>query len=307
MNGTFLKRVVRGGATSFVRSGSVSFATVLIMTVTLIIVGSLIFLSAVLNMTLVSIEDKVDVNVYFAVDAPTSDIFSVKDGLEALPEVASVVYTSREEALDQFKQRHINDDLTLQALAELGDNPLEASLSIKAHDPSQYERIVSYLATSQSTGGAGAGIDRINYEQNKNVIDRLTNAIATTERVGLGIVLLFALSSIIIALTTIRLAIYTAREEIAVMRLVGASNMYIRGPFIVAGIIAGGLAALLALFFFYPITWYAGSSLSSWLGGFNLFSYYLQHFIPISLILIGTGVFLGALASWIGVRRYLTI
>lgn len=307
MNGTFLKRVVRGGATSFVRSGSVSFATVLIMTVTLIIVGSLIFLSAVLNMTLVSIEDKVDVNVYFAVDAPTSDIFSVKDGLEALPEVASVVYTSREEALDQFKQRHINDDLTLQALAELGDNPLEASLSIKAHDPSQYERIVSYLATSQSTGGAGAGIDRINYEQNKNVIDRLTNAIATTERVGLGIVLLFALASIIIALTTIRLAIYTAREEIAVMRLVGASNMYIRGPFIVAGIIAGGLAALLALFFFYPITWYAGSSLSSWLGGFNLFSYYLQHFIPISLILIGTGVFLGALASWIGVRRYLTI
>lgn len=307
MNGTFLKRVVRGGATSFVRSGSVSFATVLIMTVTLIIVGSLIFLSAVLNMTLVSIEDKVDVNVYFAVDAPTSDIFSVKDGLEALPEVASVVYTSREEALDQFKQRHINDDLTLQALAELGDNPLEASLSIKAHDPSQYERIVSYLATSQSTGGAGAGIDRINYEQNKNVIDRLTNAIATTERVGLGIVLLFALASIIIALTTIRLAIYTAREEIAVMRLVGASNMYIRGPFIVAGIIAGGLAALLALFFFYPITWYAGSSLSSWLGGFNLFSYYLQHFIPISLILIGIGVFLGALASWIGVRRYLTI
>lgn len=307
MIGIFLRRVSKAGATSFVRSGSVSFATVLVMTVTLIILGSLIFLSAILDTTLTSIKNKVDVNVYFAVDAPTSDIFSIKEGLESLPEVVSVTYTSREEALEQFMVRHASDELTLQALEELGENPLEASLAIKATDPSKYEKIVSYLTTSQQTGGAGASIDRINYEQNREVIERLTSAIKATERVGLGIVALFALASVIIALATIRLAIYTAREEIAVMRLVGASNMYIRGPFIVAGIISGGLASLIALFFFYPVTWYAGSTLSSWLGGFNLFSYYLGHFIFIAPILIGTGVFLGALASWIGVRRYLNI
>ena len=166
---------------------------------------------------------------------------------------------------------------------------------------------MSYLTTSQQTGGVGGSIDRVNYLQNKNVIDRLTNAIAATEKAGLAIVLLFALASVTIALATIRLAIYTAREEIAVMRLVGASNMYIRGPFIVAGIIAGGLAAFIALIIFYPITWYAGNALSSWLGGFNLFSYYLHNFPLIFIVLAGTGIFLGALASWIGVRRYLTI
>lgn len=307
MNGTFLKRIIKGGATSFVRSGSVSFATVLIMTVTLVIVGSLIFISAILSSTLLNIQNKVDVNVYFTTDAPTSDIFAVKQGLESLPQVASVTYTSREQALEDFKERHAQDQLTLQALQELGDNPLEGSLSIKAHDPSQYEGIVSYLTTSQQTGGAGSTIDRINYLQNKNVIDRLTLAIQATERAGIAIVLLFALASLIIALATIRLAIYTAREEIAVMRLVGASNMYIRGPFIVAGIIAGGLAAFIALILFYPLTWYAGNALSAWLGGFNLFTYYFHNFPLIFLILVGTGVFLGALASWIGVRRYLTI
>lgn len=307
MNGTFLKRIIKGGATNFIRSGSVSFATVLIMTVTLVIVGALIFLSAILGSTLKNIQDKVDVNVYFFTDASSSDIFAVKQGLESLSQVESVTYTTREQALTDFKERHAQDQLTLQALEELGDNPLEASLSIKAHDPSQYEGIVQYLTTSQATGGTGASIDRINYLQNKNVIDRLTGAISATERAGVAIVLLFALASLIIALATIRLAIYTAREEIAVMRLVGASNMYIRGPFIVAGIMAGALAAFIALIVFYPVTWYAGNALSTWLGGFSLFTYYLHNFAMIFFILVGSGVFLGALASWIGVRRYLTI
>ena len=304
---TFIKRILKGGFTNFVRSGSVSFATVLIMTVTLFIVGLLIFLSAILTNTLASIQDKVDVNVYFITSAPSSDIFAIKESLEKLPEVASVLYTSREDALTDFKARHQNDQLTLQALNELGDNPLEASLSIKAHNPSQYAGIVDYLNESQKNGGVGGSIDRINYLQNKNVIDRLTAAITATRQGGLAIVLLFSLASTIIALATIRLAIYTAREEIAVMRLVGASNMYIRGPFIVAGILAGATAAFIALILFYPITWYAGGSLESWLGGFNLFSYYLAHFPYIFLVLVGTGVFLGALASWIGVRRYLNI
>lgn len=307
MTTTFLKRIVKGGATNFIRSGSVSFATVLIMTVTLFIVGSLIFLSAILGNTLKSIQDKVDVNVYFFTTAASSDIFAVKTGLEALPQVASVTYTTREQALADFKDRHANDQLTLQALEELGDNPLEASLSVKAKDPSQYAGIVDYLTSSQQDGGAGASIDRINYLQNKNVIDRLTAAITATRQAGLFIVLLFALASVIITLATIRLAIYTAREEIAVMRLVGASNMYIRGPFIVAGILSGALAAFIALILFYPLTWYGGNALSSWLGGFNLFSYYLGNFPMIFIILVGVGVFLGALASWIGVRRYLTI
>lgn len=303
-----IKRVVTGGAKNFARSGAVSFATVLIMTVTLTIVGSLIFLSAILTNTLAGLQDKVDVNVYFVTDAEERDILAIQDRLEALPEVASVEYTSREQRLQDFRARNENDQLTIQALDELGTNPLGASLAIKATDPSQYEGIVEFLSEDPSISPAGGPIiDSINYFQNKAVIDRLTNAITMTEKAGLVIVALFALASTIIALATIRLAIYTSRDEIAVMRLVGASNAYIRGPFIVAGVIAGLVAALIALALFYPVTWYAGETLTTWLGGFNLFTYYLHNFGMVFGILAGTGILVGALASWLAVRRYLKV
>lgn len=305
---TSLKRVVTSGAKNFARSGAVSFATVLIMTVTLAIIGSLVFLSALLSYTLGLVKDKVDVNVYFTVDAPESSILAIQDELTKLPEVASVTYTSRDQALEEFKQRHADDELTLQALEELGENPLGASLAVKAHDPSQYEAIVNYVADDDTTIVNGTDIvDRINYYQNRKVIDNLTNAIKAMERAGFFLVLIFAGASVIIALATIRLAIYSARDEIAVMRLVGASNMYIRGPFIIAGILSGVTAAIIALLLFYPLTWYAGSALATWLGGFNLFTYYLSHFALIFGILVGSGILIGALASWLAVRRYLKV
>ena len=303
-----LKRVFTGGAKNFARSGAVSFATVLIMTVTLTIVGSLIFLSAILTNTLASIQDKVDVNVYFVTNADERDIVAIQRKLEALPEVASVSYTSRDERLEEFRTRHENDELTLQALEELGDNPLGAALAIKANDPSQYAAIVEFLSEDPTVSPeSGPIIDSINYFQNKAVIDRLTAAIDATEKAGLAIVVLFAIASTIIALATIRLAIYTARDEIAVMRLVGASNAYIRGPFIVAGVISGLVAAVIALIIFYPATWYVGETLTTWLGGFNLFEYYVSNFAMVFGILIGTGILVGALASWLAVRRYLKV
>lgn len=305
---TSFKRILVGGARNFSRSGLVSFATVLIMTVTLIIIGSLIFLSAILSNTLAAIEDKVDVNVYFTTDASESDILAAKNQLERLDQVALVTYTSREEAITQFRTRHEDDELTLEALDQLGDNPLGASLAVKATDPTQYETIVNFLSNDANVSSSGANIiDHVNYYQNKTVIDRLTNAIDATQMAGLIIVILFSVASVIIALATVRLAIYTAREEIGVMRLVGASNMYIRGPFIVAGIISGAVSGLIALALFYPAVWYGGPRLASWLGGFNLFTYYIQNFPLIFGILVGSGMVLGGIASFLGVRKYLSI
>ncbi len=305
---TTFKRMFSSGATNFRRSGLVSFATVLIMTATLIIVATLIFLSAILGNTLTAIKDKVDVNVYFTTDAQESDILAVQSNLQKRPDVASVTYTSRDQALTEFKEKHADDQLTLQALDQLGENPLSASLAIKATDPSKYEGIVNYLSNDSNVSPDGTSIiERINYYQNKTVIQRLTDAIKETKEAGLAIVLVFAIASIIITFATIRLAIYSARDEIAVMRLVGASNMFIRGPFIVAGMIAGLISAIITLILFLPVTWYAGHSLTGWLGGFNLFSYYASHFIVIFLVLVGSGLFLGALASLVAVRRYLKI
>lgn len=308
MDWMIIKRVLVSGGKNFGRGGAVSAATVLIMTVTLAIIGSLIFVSALLSYTLGTIKEKVDVSVYFVTTASEGEILAVKDQLEKLPQVAVVTYTSADETLTAFRERHANDQLTLQALDELGGNPLDASLEVRAKDPSEYESIVNFLEASPALSVGGVSIvDRINYQQNKEVIDRLSLAINATQEIGFAIVILFAIASILIAFATIRLAIYTARDEIGVMRLVGASNAYIRGPFIVAGIITGLVAAVIVLAVLWPASWYAGTKTVSWFGGFSVFSYYADHFIMVCFILVGSGIALGAAASVLAIRRYLKV
>jgi len=303
-----IKRMLVAGGKNFARGGAVSAATVLIMTVTLAIIASLIFLSALLTFTLHTITNKVDVSVYFVTTASEASILAVKDQITKLPQVASVTYTSADEALAAFRDRHATDQLTLQALNELGGNPLDASLEVRAKDPSEYESIVSFLEASPALSSGGTSIvDRINYAQNKEIIDRLALAIQATREVGFAIVILFAIASILIAFATIRLAIYTAKEEIAVMRLVGASNAYIQGPFIVTGVITGIIAAALVLLILWPGTWYAGTKTVGWFGGFDLASYYGSHFALVFGILMLSGVVLGALASVLAIHRYLKV
>lgn len=308
MDWMIIKRVLTSGWKSFIRGGAVSAATVLIMTVTLAIIGSLIFLSALLSYTLASVTEKVDVSVYFVTSASEAEIFAVKGQLEKLPQVASVSYTSADDALSAFRTRHASDQLTLQALNELGGNPLDASLEVLAKDPSQYESIVSFLEASPALSSGGTSIvDRINYAQNKEVIDRLSLAIKATREIGFAVVILFAIASILIAFATIRLAIYTAKDEIGVMRLVGASNAYIQGPFIITGIITGISAAALVLLLLWPATWYAGTKTEGWFGGFNLAAYYSDHFVSVFFIVLLSGIALGAIASVFAIRKYLKV
>lgn len=308
MDWMILKRVMVGGGKNFIRGGAVSAATVLVMTVTLSIIGSLIFLSALLTFTLDMVREKVDVSVYFVRTASEQSIFAVKEQLEQLPEVASVTYTSADEALVAFRERHANDQLTLQALEELGGNPLDASLKVRAKDPSQYESIVKFLGSSPTLSSSGTSIvDRINYAQNKEVIDRLAIAITATQQIGFAVVIVFVLASILIAFATIRLAIYTSKDEIAVMKLVGASNAYVQAPFIVEGVITGSVSAAIVLLLLWPTTWYVGGKTASWFGGFNLGQYYANNFILVFGILMASGILLGGVASVFAIRKYLRV
>src|SRR3989344_1558967 len=145
-----VKRVVRSGFTSFWRNSFVSLASIFVMTMTLMIVGSLMFLNALVGSFIDYVKDKVDVNVYFTTNIEEQPILDLKTSLETLPEVSFVTYTSRDDALANFRARHENDQLTLQALDELGENPFGAALAIKAKEPSQYEGIAAFLEDRQS-------------------------------------------------------------------------------------------------------------------------------------------------------------
>jgi cell division transport system permease protein len=302
-----LKRIIRSGFFSFWRNGFISLSSILVMMVTLFAIGSTIFSGVILNSTLEEIKDKVDINVYFIRTSSEADILTMKSSLEGLPEVAPpVTYISREEALANFRERHQNDQFTLQALEELGDNPLGASLNIKAKDPSQYEGIAQFLQ-SQNTDPTTTIIDKINYFQNKEAIDRLTHIIDSANRLGFILTLVFVIISVLITFNTIRLVIYMAREEISVMRLVGASKGYIRGPFFVAGGIYGFVSAIATLILFYPITIWLGRTTADFFVGFNVFDYYIANFGQIFLIIVVSGIVIGSVSSYLAVRKYLKV
>jgi cell division transport system permease protein len=299
---------VKAGFVNFWRNAMVSLSAVFVMTVALFVIGSTMLLSVFLQSTLAEIKDKVDVNVYFNPDATEPAILSMKRSLETIPEVAKVEYTSRDQAIANFKARHANDYLMTQALDELVDNPLGAILNIKAKDPSQYEAIAKRIADEQDAAGQGGNIiANVNYGKNKIVIDKLTSIIDGVERVSAALLFLLIGIAIVITFNTIRLAIYVSRDEIAVMRLVGASNMFVRGPFIVEGIMYGIVAAFIAVGLLYPVTLWLKGATESFYGGTDLFVYYIQNLNQILMVLLLSGAALGAVSSFLAVRRYLKV
>ncbi len=302
-----VKRIIRAGWINFRRNGLVSYAAVLVTMITLSVVTALFLFNATLKTTIAGLQNQVDISVYFTVDAQEERILLLKESLEELPEVASVLYTSADEEVLSFRERHADDYLTLQALEELGDNPFGGSLRIKALDSMQYESIVGVLeGDSQLARDNAEIIDRINFAQNKVVIDRLNSLIQNTRDIGLIVTIVLALISITIMFTTVRLTIYMVREEIGVMRLVGASGSYIRLPFAVEGMFYGLFAWILTFIIFLPITYFLGQHATDALG-INLYTYYLSHFFSIGGIVLVTGLGLGALSSFLAVRKYLNV
>lgn len=288
------------------RNGFVSLSSVFVMIVTLAVIGGLIFGSAILNTTLEELKNKVDLNVYFVNNADEADILALKKTLEALPKVEKTTYVSREEALETFKQKHENDQFTLQALEELNENPLGAAINVKTKEPSQYAGIAEFLKGKNIAGKDGVPIvDKINYFQNKTAIDKLTQIVQSTEKLGFGITIIFIIISILITFNTIRLVIYISRDEISVMRLVGAGTLYVRGPFVFAGILYGAVAGMLTLAIFYPLTFWLGRYTQNFFIGINIFEYYTSNFGQLFLVIVGSGIVIGAVSSYLAVHKYL--
>jgi cell division transport system permease protein len=304
---TGIKRIIRSGFIGFWRNAFVSVAAIFVMTVALFVVGSTIMIDKLLAVSLDNIQGKVDINVYFVVDADEIAIDELKTSLEALPDVAEVTYTSREDALAQFSERHKNDETIMQGLSELGDNPLGASLAIRAKETSQYEGIAQFLADQQALEDPqNPLIDDVNFVKNKEAIDKLTAIINAVERSTFITMIVLVAASILISFNTVRLAIYTTREEISVMRLVGAGNMFIRGPFMLQGIMYGIVAGVFALLILYPLLLWLGPATESFFQ-FNIFNYFVSDFGKIFGILIGSGMALGMVSSILAIARYLRV
>ena len=304
---TNIKRIIKTGFVNFWRNGMVSVSSVLMMTVTLSTVTFLVLGSVLLSSTLDRIKGEVDINVYTVTTASPEEVLKLKQDLEFLPEVDSIEYISREQALVNFKNRHRNDEQTLQALVELEENPLRAVLNIKAKEISQYAGIAKFLESKTAlTNGEVGIIDKVNYYQNKMMIDRLNKIIDAVNKFSIALVIILIIVSTLITFNTIHLVIFISREEIKVMRLVGANNSYIRGPFIFEGMMYGIVSAFITMFIFYPLLFWLNPFIEN-IFFIDLLAYYFSNILFFFSISFGIGIFFGMIASIFAVRKYLKI
>ena len=315
---TSLKRIVRTGFVNFWRNGFLSFAAIVVITLSLCAFGGLIFGSAFGRALLTDVKDKVDVNVYFTLTAQQPDILAVVQDISKLPEVASTTYMSSDQVLANFKTKWQDNAYIMQGLDEIGSNPFPAMLTIKAKDPGQYAGIAHFLQTKNPQDASGVPlIEKVNYEQNKLVIDRLGRIIPAAEKAGSVIALILILVAVIVVWNTIRLIIFTERDEISVMKLVGASNTYIRGPLVVSGVMYGLVSAVITLIGMAAFSYWSTALIFRFAGiqiaadfsvVVNIFSqYFMQNFGEIFLIIVGAGIILGGVSSYIAARKYLKI
>jgi cell division transport system permease protein len=298
-----LKRAIKSGWKSFRRQGGLSFATIFILILTISLVTSLFFFQKTSEYLVESLKEKVDMYVYFQEELTNDRILEIREELSKMPEVKEIVYISKEEALDRFTERHQGDEDIMESLEELGRNPLLASLNIKAWDATQYAAISSFL-TNASFNDL---IYKVDYQQKKSAIDKIFSITDSINTAGVVASIVFAIVAVLVAFNTVRLAIYNRREEIETMRLVGASNWFIRGPFLVQGMIGGILAVLTTLIIFGTGLYFLAPQLEVLIPGYNIFNYFLNNLWLVVMFQLSAGLGLGALSSWIAVMKYLKV
>ncbi|MDD5430915.1 MAG: permease-like cell division protein FtsX [Candidatus Pacebacteria bacterium] len=300
---TTLYRVIKYGIQDFWRNGWVSVAATATMVIVLFVFVNLLIFSVVADRAIGGLKEKIDISVYFKTVTPEDEVLKVKRSLESLSEVRTVEYTSREQALIDFKERHKDDPTITEAVAALEGNPLSASLNIKARDIKEYPVIASYL-NNQNLEGL---VEQVTYNQNELVLKRLTSIVGTAENIGIAIMLVLSAIAVLVTLNTITLSIHSTREEIGIMRMVGASSAFIRGPYIILGIIYGIVAAIASMVLVVPVMSFAVPYIKVLVPEMDIWVYFFQNVWRLLGYQIILGIALGSVSSIIAVRRYLKV
>lgn len=299
-------RVLRAGIVNFVRNAWLSIAAMAVMIITLTIVLFSIITNATFANTIAQITDKIDISVYLKDDVTANDRNALIEGLHALPNVKEVTYLSKNDALERYKQQNANNPALLSAINQT-DNPLPATIQVKPRDLNKIQDIKDYLARGdtqrlQSDDPSYSG-DR------KSAIDKITHATNLLRRAGIVAVLVFALISVLIIFNTIRMTIFNRRDELTIMRLLGATTWFIRGPFVVESIIYGIVSAGVSIFLIHALFVASSSALqASSLGLLDINyagTYFNTHMWQLLLIQLVLGILIGAASSTVATRRYL--
>ena len=302
---TNFNRVVKFAFNDFSRNKGISLAAIFVLAVTIMLVTGLFFFQGIAGYLISKIQDKIDITAYFKDGTQEQDILNVKaEILKMYPNIKNIEYVSKDQALASFNAVHQNDTVLSQALQEVGNNPFLPSLNITTNgDPSQYAQIADILQTSDFSNL----IDSVDFSQKKDIIEKVYSIISNINTFGLisGAVLIFV--AILVVFNTIKLAIENSKEEISTMKIVGASNWFIRGPFVIQGIIYGVIAFLICALITGASVYFLSPKLEVILSGFDVLAYSLTNWWIFVLIQLGFGTGVGITSSFIVVRKYLEV
>lgn len=275
------------------RSPYQAFAAILIMTLTFLVVSFFTFILVGASLIINYFESKPTLTAFFRNEAKEDEIKSLEENLKATDKVASVKFVSKKEALQIYRQQNKDDPLLLDLVTE---DILPSSLEISAVN-------IEDLSSIHDTLKNYPIVSEIIYQ--KDIVSALTSWTNALRRIGIGIIAILALASIFIMVIITGVKISQKKEDIEIMRLIGANSWYIRWPFILEGVFYGVSGAILGWSIASLSLWYSGPYLEFFLKGIPIF--------PISpIFLLGVlgmefviAVVLGALSSFLAVLRYL--
>jgi cell division transport system permease protein len=302
---TSFTRVFKFAINDFGRNKGISIATTFILVVAIMLATGLFFFQGAANYLTSQIRDKIDITAYFLDGTSEEDILAAKDKIIGMsPDIRSIEYVSRDQAFAVFSEKHQDNAVLQRALEEVGDNPFLPSLNITTNgDPAQYEEISNALETSDFSNL----IYKVDYTQKKDTIEKVYAITSNINRYGLLAGVILIILSILVVFNTVKLAIDSSKEEISTMRIVGASDWFVRGPFIMEGIIYGLLAFIVCILLTAVSAYLFSSKIAIVMPGFSLYGYFLTNLWIFVLIQLLFGVGVGVVSSFIVVKKYLDI
>lgn len=303
MNFLTFWRGVKAGVKNFFRNGWLSVATISIIVLTLFLINIVFLITVVSNKTLENVQDKIDVSLYLKAEADESGIRSLEADIRKIDGVKDLRYVSKEEALEDFKDKHKNDEIILKSIEELG-NPLQPSFSIKMDKPENYQQIFQRIKEND-VKGIISDVDY--YSQKKPVVEKLSEITKSIRKIGIFVVVIFAVIAVLVTFNSVRLTMHNYRREVEIMKLVGAGHWFIRLPFIVEGMLYGFFSAWISILIFYPLIYFLSPYLNRAVEVMDIVQYLNSNALEIVLIQLFSGIFLGALSSLIAIRKYLKI
>ncbi|MDP2684718.1 MAG: permease-like cell division protein FtsX [bacterium] len=301
----FFGRSIKFAFQGFIRNIWLSIVTIIILVLMLFSVTMVAGINFVADSAINSVQDKVDVSIYFKPDTNEEDIVNIQYRLESLSEVKEVTYISEDQALENFRENHKDDVVILESLDELDENPLSATLIVKANTIDDYPDIIAILENPDYE----LLIRDRNFEDNEDVINKLSEISSKIERVGIMVSIVFIIIAILIVFNTIRINIYTHREEIGIMKLVGATNWFVRAPFLLESLIYAVLGVIITMAILFPLIGVIAPQINSFFDGYKLdiVSYFNENIIRIVGMQLGFVVFLCIISSSIAIGRYLRV